>query len=114
MEHRVHFIVAELGKDRDDFTLYIWASLAEQERKMIAERTRAASSSFEPRQTAAFIVIWKFGLAFASLSSSTLLVASTCIPSTSAAARRTDRNSSRSASDGSGTSKAATVFALSG
>jgi hypothetical protein len=24
-----------------------------------------ASSSFEPRQTAAFIVIWKFGLAFA-------------------------------------------------
>jgi len=41
MEHRVHFIVAELGKDRDDFTLHIWASLAEQERKMISERTRA-------------------------------------------------------------------------
>jgi DNA invertase Pin-like site-specific DNA recombinase len=29
MEHRVHFIVAELGKDRDDFTLHIWASLAD-------------------------------------------------------------------------------------
>ena len=41
MEHRVHFIVAELGRDRDDFTLHIWASLAEQERKMISERTRA-------------------------------------------------------------------------
>src|SRR6267154_1313114 len=41
MEHRVHFIVAELGKDRDDFTLHIWASLAEQERKMISERTKA-------------------------------------------------------------------------
>ena len=42
MEHRVHFIVAELGKDRDDFTLHIWASLAEQERKMISERCKAA------------------------------------------------------------------------
>jgi len=41
MEHRVHFVVAELGKDRDDFTLHIWASLAEQERKMTSERTRA-------------------------------------------------------------------------
>ena len=41
MEHRVHFIVPELGKDRDDFTLHIWASLAEQERKMISERTKA-------------------------------------------------------------------------
>jgi DNA invertase Pin-like site-specific DNA recombinase len=42
MEHQVHFIVAELGKDRDDFTLHIWASLAEQERKMISQRTKAA------------------------------------------------------------------------
>jgi DNA invertase Pin-like site-specific DNA recombinase len=40
MEHRVHFIVAELGKDRDDFTLHIWASLAEQERKLISERQK--------------------------------------------------------------------------
>jgi hypothetical protein len=37
MEHRVHFIVAQLGKDRDDFTLHIYASLAEQERKMISQ-----------------------------------------------------------------------------
>jgi DNA invertase Pin-like site-specific DNA recombinase len=42
MEHRVHFIVAELGQDRDDFTLHIWASMAEQERKMISERCKAA------------------------------------------------------------------------
>jgi DNA invertase Pin-like site-specific DNA recombinase len=41
MEHGVHFIVAALGKDCDEFTLHIWASLAEQERKLISERTRA-------------------------------------------------------------------------
>ena len=28
MKHRVHFIVAALGKDCDDFTLHIYASLA--------------------------------------------------------------------------------------
>ena len=42
MEHRVHFIVAALGKDCDEFTLHIYASLAEQERKMISERCKAA------------------------------------------------------------------------
>jgi DNA invertase Pin-like site-specific DNA recombinase len=42
MEHKVHFIVAALGKDRDDFVLHIYASLAEQERKMISERIKAA------------------------------------------------------------------------
>jgi len=41
MEHRVHLIVAALGRDCDDFTLHIYASLAEQERRMISERTRA-------------------------------------------------------------------------
>ena len=50
MEHRVHFIVAALGKDCDDFTLHIYASLAEQERKMISERIKAACVQFaEPR-----------------------------------------------------------------
>src|SRR6202162_5592200 len=44
MEHRVHFIVAYLGRDCDHFTLHIYASLAEQERKMIAERCRAAQA----------------------------------------------------------------------
>lgn len=42
MEHRVHFIVAALGKDCDNFTLHIYASLAEQERKLISERSKAA------------------------------------------------------------------------
>jgi len=42
MEHRVHFIVAALGKDCDAFTLHIYASLAEQERKLISERIKAA------------------------------------------------------------------------
>jgi hypothetical protein len=42
MEHKVHFVVAALGRDCDEFTLHIYASLAEQERKMILERVKAA------------------------------------------------------------------------
>jgi DNA invertase Pin-like site-specific DNA recombinase len=42
MEHKVHFVVAALGRDCDHFTLHIYASLAEQERKMISERIKAA------------------------------------------------------------------------
>jgi DNA invertase Pin-like site-specific DNA recombinase len=42
MEHKVHFIVAALGRDCDDFTLHIYASLAQQERKMISERCKVA------------------------------------------------------------------------
>jgi DNA invertase Pin-like site-specific DNA recombinase len=42
MEHKVHFIVAALGRDCDEFTLHIYASLAEQERTMISERIKAA------------------------------------------------------------------------
>ena len=42
MEHKVHFIIAALGRDCDNFTLHIYASLAEQERKMISERVKAA------------------------------------------------------------------------
>jgi DNA invertase Pin-like site-specific DNA recombinase len=44
-ELRVHFIVAELGRVHDNFTLHIWASIAEQERKMLAERVKAARPS---------------------------------------------------------------------
>lgn len=43
MEHKVHFVVALFARDVDDFTLHIYASVAEQERKMIAERVRAAA-----------------------------------------------------------------------
>jgi DNA invertase Pin-like site-specific DNA recombinase len=42
MEHRVHFIVAALGRDCDHFVLHIYASLAEQERKLISQRCKAA------------------------------------------------------------------------
>lgn len=42
MAQRVPFIVAELGADADPFTLHLFAALAEKERAMIAERTRAA------------------------------------------------------------------------
>src|SRR5277367_5255365 len=42
MEHRVHFLVAALGRACDDFTLHIYASLAEQERKIMSERIKAA------------------------------------------------------------------------
>lgn len=44
MEEKVHFVVAALGRDCDEFTLHIYASLAEQERKMISERIRAAKA----------------------------------------------------------------------
>jgi len=43
MEHRVHFIVAAFGRDCDHFVLHIYASVAEQERRMISERCRAAA-----------------------------------------------------------------------
>ncbi|PZR07782.1 MAG: resolvase [Azospirillum brasilense] len=42
MVQRVPFLVAELGADVDPFMLHIYAALAEKERRMIAERTRAA------------------------------------------------------------------------
>jgi len=38
----VPFLVAELGADADPFMLHIYAALAEKERRMISERTRAA------------------------------------------------------------------------
>jgi DNA invertase Pin-like site-specific DNA recombinase len=42
MVQRVPFIVAELGRDADPFMLHLYAALAEKERRLIAERTRAA------------------------------------------------------------------------
>jgi len=38
----VPFIVAELGRDADPFMLHLYAALAEKERRLIAERTKAA------------------------------------------------------------------------
>ncbi len=42
MAQRVRFIVADMGPDVDPFTLHIFAALAEKERALISERTRAA------------------------------------------------------------------------
>ncbi len=42
MAHRVPFVVAELGTDADPFMLHLYAALAEKERRLISERTKAA------------------------------------------------------------------------
>jgi len=42
MTQRLPFIVAELGTDADPFMLHLYAALAEKERKLISERTKAA------------------------------------------------------------------------
>lgn len=42
MSHRVPFIVAELGEGVDPFVLHLFAALAEKERAMISQRTKAA------------------------------------------------------------------------
>ncbi|WP_353843466.1 recombinase family protein [Mesorhizobium sp.] len=39
---RVPFIVAELGADADPFMLHLYAALAEKERRLLSERTKAA------------------------------------------------------------------------
>ena len=45
----MHFIVAALGKDLDEFTLHIWASVAEQERQLISDRNKAARAVMKAR-----------------------------------------------------------------
>src|SRR4051812_36763361 len=42
MAQRVPFIVAELERDADPFMLHLYAALAEKERRLISERTKAA------------------------------------------------------------------------
>ena len=49
MAQRVPFIVAELGRKADPFMLHIYAALAEQERRMISERTRQALAAARER-----------------------------------------------------------------
>jgi DNA invertase Pin-like site-specific DNA recombinase len=52
MAQRVPFIVAELGMNADPFMLHIYAALAEQERRMISERTRQALTAARERGVA--------------------------------------------------------------
>jgi DNA invertase Pin-like site-specific DNA recombinase len=49
MAHKVPFIVAELGADTDPFMLHIYAALAEKERRLISERTKAGLAAAKRR-----------------------------------------------------------------
>ena len=49
MVQRVPFLVAELGPDVDPFMLHVYAALAEKERALISERTKAALQAAKVR-----------------------------------------------------------------
>jgi DNA invertase Pin-like site-specific DNA recombinase len=49
MRERVPFIVSELGADTDPFMLHIYAALAEKERRLISERTKASLAAAKAR-----------------------------------------------------------------
>ena len=49
MVQRVPFIVVALGRNVDPFTLHIYAALAEQERRMISQRTIAGLAAAKAR-----------------------------------------------------------------
>ena len=49
MTQRVPFIVSELGLDTDPFLLHLYASLAEKERNLISQRTKAALAAAKAR-----------------------------------------------------------------
>ncbi len=49
MVQRVPFIVTALGRNVDPFMLHIYAAMAEQERRMISERTRVALAAAKAR-----------------------------------------------------------------
>jgi DNA invertase Pin-like site-specific DNA recombinase len=51
MSHKVEFIVTELGKQDDPFLLHIYAALAEKERALISERTKAGLAVTKARGT---------------------------------------------------------------
>lgn len=49
MSQRVPFVVTELGADVDPFMLHIYAAVAEKERRLISERTKAALQAAKAR-----------------------------------------------------------------
>ena len=49
MVHRIPFIVAELGPDVDPFMIHLFAALAEKERALISQRTKAALGAAKAR-----------------------------------------------------------------
>jgi DNA invertase Pin-like site-specific DNA recombinase len=51
MAHRVPFIVSELGADTDPFVLHLFAALAEKERALVSQRTKAGLAAAKARGT---------------------------------------------------------------
>jgi DNA invertase Pin-like site-specific DNA recombinase len=49
MAQRVEFIVTELGRQADPFVLHLFAALAEKERQLISDRTRAGLAAAKAR-----------------------------------------------------------------
>ena len=49
MAHKTTFVVAELGPDIDPFMLHIYAAVAEKERSLISQRTKAALAAKKAR-----------------------------------------------------------------
>src|SRR6516164_5004424 len=49
MRHKVPFIVSDLGLDTDPFLLHLYAALAEKERRLISERTKAGLAAARKR-----------------------------------------------------------------
>src|ERR1700730_11050698 len=49
MTHRVPFIVTELGADVDPFVLHLFAALAQKERALISQRTKAGLAAAKRR-----------------------------------------------------------------
>jgi DNA invertase Pin-like site-specific DNA recombinase len=49
MAERVEFIVTELGRQADPFVLHLFAALAEKERQLISERTKAGLQAAKAR-----------------------------------------------------------------
>jgi len=49
MAHRVPFIVTELGSDVDPFILHLFAALAQKERALISQRTKAGLAAAKRR-----------------------------------------------------------------
>lgn len=52
MAQGVRFVVAELGDDVDPFVLHLYAALAEKERRLIGERTKAGLAQVKARGVA--------------------------------------------------------------
>ena len=49
MAHKTPFLVAELGPDVEPFLLHLYAALAEKERAVISQRTKAALAAAKAR-----------------------------------------------------------------